>query len=656
MNAENLRNAILTDQLFAVRATVAISIPVNILLGAASLLVAFHADRSVAGLLWFASSSVINILRLALCRVPVNMLEPRTTATPWERWHPSVAVHLRSHTFLALMSGLVWAFIPALCDWYTSSQTLFYLTVVCGITAGAVTHGFAYARIPVCFITPPLTSVFLCLLLAGGFERYALAATVLLYLAALIRGTRVGQALIVNDSKLKNEATALYRSLEIANHQKTLNKQEMQTRAITDQLTGLLNRHGFAQVVEQFAILREGGSLILIDLDGFKAVNDAYGHKFGDEVLAETARRLTDLLPGNTALARLDADKFAILFGKQLNGDDAKALAKRIITAVAVPFSRLDAGRVGASVGIYLGPITEIDEMMIYGGAALYAAKKAGRNQYRLFDDKLRMEAKVNRDIERDLSDALAKEALEVWYQPIMADNGTKVDTFEALLRWKHPQHGWLSPPNIISVAAATGLSEPLLRFILRDVAITALILRSINRGDIRVALNVSPRELAQIAVDDLILSKLEKMGVSPTSLELEITEDVAIDTGLVQNKLAKLADTGIRLVIDDFGMGYSSLGSLQQIRADRVKIDKAFVTGTTLGSANCSLIDALLRVSKAYGFDVVAEGVETEEDFLTMQKLGCPLMQGYFFARPMPRERAISWLSLQMIQKEKST
>ncbi|NTJ43059.1 EAL domain-containing protein [Agrobacterium larrymoorei] len=641
MTQSSLHDAIVTDQLLAVRKTVAISIPVNVALGIASLLVAFHAGKGLEGVLWFIPSALINIMRLVLCHMSIRSPEGTEQTVPNALL--GVDGHLQAHWITAMISGIIWAFIPILCDWYTSPQTLFYLTVVCGITAGAATHGFAYARIPFSFIIPPLSSVVICLIVAGGFERYILAGTVLIYLAALIRGIRVGETLVINDSRLKNEATALSRSLELAHQQKTLFAQEMQRRAIRDQLTGLLNRHGFTEKVEQLTASGTHGTLMLLDLDGFKSVNDAFGHKAGDRVLVEVARRLTEAVGDQATLARLGGDEFAILLDSRLSDEDAEVLATRLITTISIPFYKLDAGRVGASVGVYLGDVSDIDEMMVYADTALYAAKKEGRNRFRLFDDGLRRRAQMNRDVERDLPNALANEALQVFYQPIMSDYGRTLDAFEALLRWKHPKHGWISPLEIVAAASATGFSEPLLRFIMRDVALMALTLRSVNAADVRIAVNISPRELVQLAVDDLILTKLENFGVSASVLELEITEEAAINPRLVQEKLTKLSNAGVRLAIDDFGTGYSSLGTLQQLRVDRVKIDKSFVTGTTLSSS--SLVDAVLRVSHAYGFDVVAEGVETEEDLKTMRALGCSLMQGHLFSEPMPKDKAILWL-----------
>ncbi|MDP9573871.1 UNVERIFIED_ORG: diguanylate cyclase (GGDEF)-like protein [Agrobacterium larrymoorei] len=645
MNEISLRDAVLTDQLFAVRKTVAISIPVNMLLGLASLLVAIHDNKTVIASFWFACSSIVNIFRLALCRLPVQRRGRQAGATILGVPCLGVSSHLRIHTALAFVSGLVWGFIPVLCNWYTSPHTLFYLTVVCGITAGAVTHGFAYARIPVCFITPPLLSVVMCLVLAGGFDRYMLAAAVALYLVAQVRSTRDGQAFVINDIKQKHQATALSRSLEIANQQKTSYAEEMQRRAAEDPLTGLLNRRGFMEVLEEKIGQNNFGSLMLLDLDGFKSVNDSFGHKAGDQVLIEVAKRLKDVIPDDVLLARMGGDEFAILLNHRATKENAETIAEQIMMAISVPFPKLNVGRVGASVGIYIGSLNEIEKALVYADTALYAAKKQGRNCWRLFDQELQTQAELFHDIERDLAQALLNEALEVHYQPIVGDGGKRVDTLEALLRWHHYQHGWVAPPTVVEIASRTGLAEALLRFIISEAVKMALVVKEMNAGDVRIAVNVSPRELAQLAVDDLIFAALNEAGLSPSALEVEITEDVGIDLRAVQSKIERLSKAGVRIAIDDFGTGYSSLGSLHDIRADRVKIDKILVTGTTLVSASRSLIDAILLVSQAYGFDVVAEGVETEEDLKTMKTLNCALLQGYLFAPAMPKDRAVAWL-----------
>lgn len=640
----NLQQSILLDQLFAVRKTVSISIPINILLGIASLLVAAHDGKPILGLSWFTASLAINIGRVILCRLPVK-LESGTKVNVENSWVLNVNQHLRAHWITALVSGCVWAMVPILCDWFQSETTMFYLAVICGITSGAVTHGFAYARIPICFIVPPLASVIMGLLLYGSFQRYILAATVVLYLAALIRGARVGEELVVRGSRLKNEATRLAQSLEIANEEKTRFAVEMQRRAVRDKLTDLLNRSGFADAVEQYSKNCKHALLMMLDLDGFKSVNDAYGHKAGDQVLVEVARRLTELLADFAILSRLGGDEFAILVKNDIAEEEAELLANRIIATISIPFFRLDPGRIGTSVGIYIGDVSNIDEALINADTALYAAKRGGRNQYRSFDERLKRDSEIVRDVERDLSEALANENLEVWFQPIISTENGTVDTFEALLRWKHPKHGWIQPNAIVESAATAGFADILLSFLVREVSLMIVSLQSHGFTNIRIAVNISPRELSEIAVDEIILSKLSKFGISTNLLQLEITEEAALHMDLVKTKLEILSHNGVSLSIDDFGTGYSSLGLLRQIKAQRVKIDKSLVTGSRQNAMSRSLIEAILKISQALELDVVADGVETLEDFELMSELECPYQQGHYFAKPMPKELCVKWV-----------
>jgi diguanylate cyclase (GGDEF)-like protein len=635
----SLQQLIRADQLSAVRRTVLLSIPVNILLGVASLLVAWNSGHGAAGLVWFGTSSIVNVLRILLCRLPLGP----AASNGFRAW--SVSQHLRGHWILALLSGAVWAFIPVLCEGYTSPQTLFYLTVVCGITAGAVTHGFAYSRIPICFIMLPLLSVAGCLLYAGGFDRNCLAATVLLYLAALIRGSRESEVLVSDSSRLKNQATAMSRSLEIAHNHATGIAEEMRHRASHDALTGLFNRSGFLDAARQRA--QDDAAdlcLMLLDLDGFKSINDAFGHRAGDNVLVEVATRLRLCVPQTFIVARLGGDEFAVLFAGSATAD-AETLAAELIAATAIPFSALDKGRVGVSIGICRSSDVAIDEMLVYADAALYAAKSGGRNRYHVFDAELRARLEMRRDVERDLNKALDDDALEVWYQPILGQGGRTLNSFEALVRWNHPRLGWIPPQELVAVASLAGLSEPLMRFILNDVCTMMQTLQAMGLRNVRVGMNVSPREMTQLAVDELILAKLKKHDLSPQMLEIEITEETAMDIRAVQGKLSALSDAGVQIAIDDFGVGYSSLGALRQLRVNRVKIDRCFVSGISDSDENQALVQAILNLGRSFRFEVVAEGVESAEDLRRLQELGCPAMQGYFLGRPKPQHEVIEWI-----------
>ena len=625
------------DQLEAVRASVRQALPINLLLGLASFLVAAHSGEVTLGAAWFAASTLVNVLRLWLCR----MACPGLTMAPNEAPSPDAVRSIDWHLMLAclagLLSGSVWAFLPVLCAGYTSEQTLFYLTITCGITAGAVMHGIAYARIPVCFITPPLFSAAGCLLAAGGFDRACLAATVLLYFVALVRSSFATERGFRETSRLKNEATALAEARRAAHASASALAEEMRGRAMQDGLTGLLNRAGFVQRVDERRAQGEPVCLMMLDLDGFKSVNDVYGHSTGDRVLREVARRIRHALPAACDAARLGGDEFAVVYDTARMDESRAALAGRLIRTVAEPFESFDAGRVGVSIGICDAPADSLTHLLSCADEALYAAKRAGRNRFHLFDEVLSRQLEMRRDCERCLSQALAENQLEVWFQPIFGRGGRSVTSLEALVRWHHPVHGWVPPADLIAAAAMAGLTESLLRFILEQACAMLCALRDRGLTELSVAMNVSPREMAQIAVDEIVLERLRTLGLPTARLEIEITEETALDIEAVQDKLLALSRAGIRMALDDFGTGYSSLASLRQLRADRVKIDRSLVTGLTEAEDKRGLVQAVLGLGRALGLEVIAEGIETADDLTTLQALGCPFMQGYYLGRPQP-------------------
>ena len=642
-----LQYLILADQLMAVRRSMLISIPVSFILGLISLLVAFHYGHGLAGLLWFSASSLVNVARIILCRFPIGLVNPDDPVEPKNLDPASVKKHLVLQSIMAAISGVVWAFIAVLCDGYTAPQTVFYLVVLCGITAGAITAGFAYARMPICYIVPILLSVAGCLVYAGGFDRYCLAATTTLYLAALVRGARESEALFRQSSRLKNEATAMAKSLEAARDQATEAAVELGHRAAHDELTGLLNRSGFMQEVASLpSSITPGFALLLLDLDGFKSINDAFGHKAGDRVLVEVGRRLRQSLQNDVLMARLGGDEFAVLCDSSLGEDTPSIVATNLIAAISIPFATFDAGRIGVSIGVCTSNELDVDEMLVRADAALYRAKSLGRNRHYVFDDDLRNHLEMRRDIERDLAKALTNDALEVWFQPILGNSGRALTDLEALVRWNHPRHGWISPTDLVAVASFSGLAEPLFRYILKDVCAMMQTLRAMNLGHLRVAMNMSPREMAQLAVDDLIIAKLRKLDLPASMLEIEITEDTAKDIRSVQGKLAALTSEGVRVAIDDFGVGYSSMSSLRQLHVDRIKIDRSFIFGIAGSTDDRNVVKAILSLGKSLGIEVVAEGVETEADLRVLRQLECVTMQGHYFAKPMPHHEAIEWIN----------
>ncbi|MGI4861266.1 MAG: putative bifunctional diguanylate cyclase/phosphodiesterase [Janthinobacterium lividum] len=640
---------VLRDQLIAVRRSVAIALPVNMLLGAACWLMATHHGLGRAATLWFLASTLINLVRMTVCRwhLPPQPDNPPDGARP-RAGMASVRGQLRVYSITALLSGVVWAWIPALCAGYTQPEAVFFLAVVCGITAGSVTHSNAYALIPTCFITPPLLSVVGCLVYFGGFDRACLAATVALYLAALLRSAQQSAAAFRESSHRKNEATTLAESLNRSHALSLQVTDQMRELAWHDGLTGLLNRTGFMQETQQRlnADPRKTFCFMLLDLDGFKAVNDAFGHHAGDQVLIKVARRLQAAVPDGALLGRLGGDEFAILHDPDALRESPTALADRLIRAV--PFSIFDGGRLGASIGIHHASGIALTDRLAYADEALYAAKSAGRNQFRLFDAALLVRLEMRRDIERDLPAALSDGSLEVWFQPILKDGGRGLESLEALLRWNHAVHGWVPPPDMIFTAAMTGMSETLTRYILARVCTMIRDLCAADHGNVRVAMNMSPLEMAQADIEIIVPQTLARFGVPAAMLEIEITEETAMDVEAVQGKLATLGAAGIRIAIDDFGVGFSSLASLRHRQVQRVKIDRSFVSNLTDTPDNRVLVEAVLNLGRSLHLDIVAEGVECVEDLHILRALGCETMQGYYLARPMPAAAIMPWIALQ--------
>lgn len=652
---ETLEALISKDQLATIRRGTLIALPFNSALGIAITLVASHYGHGAAGLVWFAATSAINALRIVLCLRPLrraprqDFLAEDYAATA--RWSAEKHLHLLWAT--TFVSGLLWSFIPTLCDGYTTAQGIFYLAVVGGTTAGAVTSGTAYARIPISFITPPLLSAIGCLLYAGGFDRNCLAVTVLLYLAMLILVSRQGETSFRATSRLKNEATTMAQSLKEAHARSVTIAEQMSHRASHDELTGLLNRTGFMQQVELYGAAGHSSyCLMLLDLDGFKSVNDVFGHSTGDRVLVEVGRRLQEVLAGDYIVARIGGDEFAVFYELRLSDDPFHVLATRLITAIEVPFSAFDAGRLGVSLGIYQAQDVNIAEMLTCADAALYAAKSGGRNRYHLFDEALRDRLAMRCDIERDLQRALSESELEVWYQPVFGGDGKKLVNLEALLRWKHPKHGWIPPMDLVQTAATAGHSEQLMHFIFGEVCLMIQTLRGLNLERVWVAMNVSPREVSRIAIDEFVLDRLRGLNLPAHMLEIEITEETAMDIRSVQAKLNHLTQAGVRIAVDDFGAGYSSLSSLRKLNANRIKIDRGFVTGITESASDQILVQMILKLGQALGVEVVAEGVETEDTLHLLQDLGCELMQGYHLGCPAPKPEIIRWLHHGALQR----
>jgi diguanylate cyclase (GGDEF)-like protein len=417
-----------------------------------------------------------------------------------------------------------------------------------------------------------------------------------------------------------------------------------------DALTNLPNRTLFQRHAEgllletakvQFAIL-------YIDIDEFKRINDSLGHLIGDEFLRRISDRLRQAIGPQDFIARLGGDEFAIVQHDIGCNDDVETLVRRVYQALRTPFDCHEHRLSGdASIGIAIAPRdgTNLFALLKSADLAMYAAKAFGRRTHRFFEPEMERQANSRRELEADLRVALVERGLEIHYQPLVDLRSGEVSGCEALVRWRHPVRGMISPAEFIPVAEETGLIEDIGQWVLRTACAEAA---SWPHGA-RLAVNVSPVQFKSETLPLKVASALVETGLDPRRLELEITEAVLIaddDAALVA--LNQLRELGVQIALDDFGTGYSSLQYLQRFPFDKIKIDRSFVREVTCNSSSASIIRAVVSIAADRNMITTAEGVETEEQRDTVALLGCTQMQGYLFSAPRPAEEIRSVLAKQ--------
>ena len=413
-----------------------------------------------------------------------------------------------------------------------------------------------------------------------------------------------------------------------------------------DTLTDLPNRHLFQRTLTKAldAASTDQLAIFCLDLDGFKAVNDMFGHPVGDELLRQVAIRLQLSVGDQGIVARLGGDEFAIVQRGQLQPDGANALAQTVTEALSAPF---DLGGnqavVGASVGIAMSPgdASSADELLKCADMALYGAKAAGRGSCRFFEPEMNSKIQARRRLEVDLRDAIGGKQFEMFYQPLVSVDSGEVIAFEALIRWRHPERGMISPGEFIPVAEETGLIIPLGEWILRQVCADAL---SWPRH-IRVAVNLSPVQFRSPALVQTVFGALATTHLEPARLELEITENALLqDNEAVLEKLHQLKSYGVQISMDDFGTGYSSLSYLRSFPFDKIKIDQSFVRGLGQREDSLAIVRAAISLGRNLGMTTTAEGVETEDQLDLLRQERCDEAQGFLFspAVPLPETRRL--------------
>ncbi|MEO7521040.1 MAG: EAL domain-containing protein, partial [Gemmatimonas sp.] len=422
-------------------------------------------------------------------------------------------------------------------------------------------------------------------------------------------------------------------------------KQQYMHQAFHDPLTDLANRSLFLyQVGHALARATRAGtrvSVLFLDLDNFKMVNDSLGHAAGDRLLVEAARRLASCVRETDLIARLGGDEFAVLL-EDANDEDVLLVADRVAEAVTKPF-HLEGKEafVSASIGIARTTAGETaDELVRNADVAMYVAKTRGKGQYVLFEPQMHTAALERLVVEADLRRAIEHEEFMLEYQPIVLLKTGEIIGAEALVRWVSGDRGTVQPSVFISIAEETGLIVQIGRWVLK-AACRAAQAWEMERGiPMRITVNLSGRQLQEACIIDDVRTALQESGLPPSRLVLEITESMLMNnTDLSMQQLTRLKALGVSLAIDDFGTGYSSLSYLQRYPIDILKIDKAFVDAVDKGGEGSVLASAIVALGGTLRMTTVAEGIETEAQRMHLLQLGCELGQGFLFAPPLPPE-----------------
>jgi diguanylate cyclase (GGDEF)-like protein len=421
--------------------------------------------------------------------------------------------------------------------------------------------------------------------------------------------------------------------------------------ALRDRLSGLSNRDGLGLAMDDFIQdarqTKRNVLLLYLDLDGFKEVNDSYGHGTGDQLIRAVAAGLKVLIPQGAILARIGGDEFAIAFVSEAENAAALQLAEQILDFLAEP---LEIGRrvvvIGASIGIAMSSIGSIgrEELVRRADLAMYKAKEAGRARMTLYDPAMDTDREERNALELDLRMAIEGGDLTLAYQPLVDATTHEMTGVEALVRWNRPGHGPVSPEVFIPVAETSGLIEALGLFVLRKACETAK-----QWPELRIAVNVSPGQFRNPAFSDYVRYVLKQTEIEAKRVTLEITEGYMIQNPLrTRQSIDRLKTLGVKIALDDFGSGFSSIGYLRQFGFDRIKIDRSMIIDILESHSQRQMLQATVALARSLDIPVTAEGIETEEQAIAVRLFGCDCLQGYYFGRPMPADQITQLLREQ--------
>jgi diguanylate cyclase (GGDEF)-like protein/PAS domain S-box-containing protein len=423
-------------------------------------------------------------------------------------------------------------------------------------------------------------------------------------------------------------------------------EEQLRHRALHDPLTGLTNRMLLTDRVNLALSEHARGTphfaVLYIDIDRFKRINDQYGHAVGDELLIGIGRRLRHFVRPSDTVARLGGDEFAVLLTKVQDASQATHIAERILALVACAFDINGADvRVTTSIGVAIntGDYLTAEDILHDADVAMYRAKSLGPGRYQVYDPQLHDSAMALLQMEHELRDAVEHEAFVVRYQPIVDLAAGKICGFEALVRWRHPERGLLTPTQFLAVAEDTGLMVPIGWWVMRQgcMQIRKWQMSFPSQPPLHLSVNISCKLLLQTDMIERLLEILHATGLDPESLRLEVQEHGVLEhLDAAAKRLLELRRRGVQLSIDDFGTGYSSLTHLERLRYDALKIDRSFVCSLANGGETRQLVESILAVAGTMGIAVVAEGIETAGQAAALRELHCPHGQGFWFAKPV--------------------
>jgi diguanylate cyclase (GGDEF)-like protein/PAS domain S-box-containing protein len=422
-------------------------------------------------------------------------------------------------------------------------------------------------------------------------------------------------------------------------------------QAFFDEVTGLGNRNylmeNLAKSLANSARHNHFNALLFFDLDNFKIINDSLGHHTGDILLKEIGNRLKEVVRAEDTVARLGGDEFIVILndlGKEQRLADAQAhdIAEKIRKKLALPYDLGEQEQhITMSVGISMFPNhdNDVHDILKHADIAMYRAKEAGRNTVRFFIPSMQKEAEERLLMQNMLRYALPNKQFMLHFQPQFNHQGEMIGA-ESLLRWQHPSQGLIPPSRFIPVAEESGQIIDIGAWVLRETCVALKRWQDLGNSHITLSANVSPRQFHQANFVEQVLSVVTETGVDPNYLELELTESLLIEhLGDVTEKMNRLKQHGIRFAIDDFGTGYSSLVYLKRLPLDRLKIDQSFIRDLTTDPSDALIVETIIAMATHLELEVIAEGVETEEQLQFLQKRGCAMHQGYYFSRPLPQE-----------------